>query len=151
MGYGVRVRNTSGGSSGGWATYVKRAREGVPMSQSELARRLGTDRTTVWRWENDRQRPENADVVAAVARVLQLDQEEALAAAGLRPGVEAPAEPTRELDEELELVRTDPRLPPDVKLRIIKLIVERRERERLAAIEETKRVIELFRDRNRSA
>jgi transcriptional regulator with XRE-family HTH domain len=100
--YGVRVRNTA--NRGGWGGYVKAAREAALLSQSELARRLRTDRTTVWRWEAGRQTPENAGIVADVARELNLDVDEALAAAGLRPGVEPPAQPTVERDEEVELI-----------------------------------------------
>lgn len=143
--YPVRVRNTSDENRGTWATFAKAARTGARMTQSELARQLGVERTTVWRWETGKQRPENADMVAAFARVLDIELDEALAAAGLRPGVVAPKEPTREFDEEIELVRTDPRLDDAMKQRIIDLIVERREREKAAALEETRRLIDLFR------
>lgn len=150
--YGVRVRNTRDGERnssgpGAWATYAKLAREAaVPtVSQSELARRLDTDRTTIWRWEHGKQKPDDPEIVARFAAALGLDLDETLAAAGLRPGVAAPEAPTVDVDEEIELVRTDQRLDPDMKRRIIALILERRERERSAAIEETKRLIELFR------
>lgn len=143
MAYGVRVRNTP--MAPDWATYFRTAREAARMSQSEAARQLGTDRTTVWRWENRRQKPENAEVVGEVVRVFKLDLDEALAAAGLRPGVGAPAQPTQELDEEIELVRTDHRLTENQKRRIIQMIEERREADRARSIEETKRVIDLFR------
>jgi hypothetical protein len=49
-------------------------------------------------------------------------------------------------DEEIELVRTDSGLTPEIKKRIIDNIVDRRNRERAAALEETRRMIELFRD-----
>lgn len=49
------------------------------------------------------------------------------------------------VDEELELVRTDPKLTPDMRKRIVALILERREREKVAAIEDTRRMIDLFR------
>lgn len=67
--------------------------------------------------------------------------------AGREPRVrEADTGDTIELhDEELELVRTDASLSPDMKKRIIDLILERRERDRAASFEETRRVIELFR------
>lgn len=143
--YGVRVRNTSDANRGTWATFAKAARTGARMTQSELARRLNVERTTIWRWETGKQKPENADVVAAFAVVLGIDTDEALAAAGLRPGQPAPAEPTREVDEEIELVRTDPKLTEDMKRRVIALILERRERDKAAALEETRRLIDLFR------
>jgi len=150
MPYGRRVRNTDSGerhSGSGWATYAKAARESVvpPISQSELARRLDTDRTTIWRWEHGRQRPDDPDIVVRWARALGLDVDEALAAAGFRPGVDVPPAPTIELDEEIELVRTDPRLTDDMKRRIIEIILQRREEDRRRRVEETKRMIELLR------
>lgn len=142
--YGVHMRNSSGQPRGTWATYARAAREGARLSKAELARRIGKDRGTIHRWEAGSNRPEDPDVVQAFALALGLDVDEALAAAGLRPGTEPPAEPTREYDEEIELVRTDPRLDEDMKRRIIDLIYARRERNKAAAIEETKRLIDLF-------
>lgn len=139
------MRNTSGPGRGTWATYVRAAREHRGLSKAELARRLRIDRGTVHRWEVGQNRPESAETIADVADVLNLDVEEALAAAGLRPGVGAPAQPTVEVDEEVELVRTDPRLTEDQRRRIIEIILDRRERDRQASIAETKRVIDLFR------
>lgn len=145
MPYRVHMRNTSGPGRGGWATYVTAAREHALVSKAELARRVGIDRGTVHRWEAGQNRPDSAEIVQRVANVLNVDLDEALAAAGLRPGVEAPAQPTVDHDEELELVRTDPRLTDDEKVRIIQVILERRERDKRASIEETRRIIELFR------
>lgn len=143
--YGVHMRNTSGQQRGTWATYSKAAREGALLSKAELSRRLQVDRGTIHRWETGATRPEDAEVVQTFAQLLGLNLDEALAAAGLRPGVEAPAEPTREVDEEIELVRTDPKLDAEMKRRIISLILERRERDKAAALEETRRMIDLFR------
>lgn len=118
------MRNTPAPQRGIWATYVLAARKnaGPRLSQAELARRLGVDRSTIWRWETGQSKPEDADIVAQLAEVLDLDLEEALAAAGLRPGVSAPAEPTRDIDEEIDLVRTDPQLTDSMKVRIIEMI-----------------------------
>ncbi|MFI2667882.1 helix-turn-helix domain-containing protein [Micromonospora carbonacea] len=52
--------------------------------------------------------------------------------------------PAEEDDEELHLVRTDPQLTEDMRKRIIALILERRERDRSAAVEDTRRLIALF-------
>lgn len=146
--YPLRVRNTQGVERGAWATYVKQARtSAVPsVGQSELARRVGVERTTVYRWETGQQRPENAETVRAVAEVLGLDLDEALAAAGLRPGVAPPTEPTRDVDEIEAIVLGDDRLSDEMKVRIIKLHRERRERDRLAAIEDTRQLYEMMRD-----
>lgn len=143
--YRVHMRNTSAAERGTWATYSTAARTAAGLSKAEAARQLGVDRGTVHRWETGQNRPENAEVVQAFARVYGLDVDEVLVAAGLRPG-EAPVEPTREADEEIELVATDERLSPQMKMRIINLILERRDRERERAIEETRRLIELFRN-----
>lgn len=107
---------------------------------------MGVDRTTVYRWETGGASPEDPLRVQLFAEVVGVDVLEALAAAGFRPDIEAPARPSVvERDEELELVRTDPKLDDAMRERIIALILERRERERAAALEETRRLIELFR------
>ncbi|MEU1240085.1 helix-turn-helix transcriptional regulator [Micromonospora parva] len=49
------------------------------------------------------------------------------------------------VDEEIELVRTDPKLTDDVRERIIALILKRRETQRAAGLEETRNMIDLFR------
>jgi hypothetical protein len=50
-----------------------------------------------------------------------------------------------EVDEEIELVRTDQRLDADMKRRIIALILERREQDRQRRMEETRQMIDLMR------
>lgn len=77
-----------------WAGYVKVAREHARLSRSGLADKIGVSYATVWRWETGKQSPENAAVVARFAEVTGVDLNEALAAAGLRPGEEAPEQPT---------------------------------------------------------
>jgi len=139
------MRNTSGPGRDTWAAYIRAAREHARLTKTELARRIGKDRATIGRWEDGKNRPEDANLVALLADELNLDRDEALAAAGLKPGVDAPARPTVEVDEEIELVRTDPKLDEPMKQRIITLILERRERDKAAAIAETKRMIDLFR------
>lgn len=108
----VRVRNTDEGSRNNdgqqdsWATFAKRSRLGAvpPVSQSELARRLETDRTTIWRWEHGKQKPDAPDIVVRFAMALNIDPDEALAAAGFKPGIIPPAEPTRDYDEDFRRV-----------------------------------------------
>lgn len=143
--YGVRVRNTEPSDHGGWATYVKEARasarDGRGMSQSELARRVGVDRVTVWRWESGVQRPEQSAIVQLVATALDLDLDEALAAAGMRPGVEAPATPTREPDEEVDLILTS-KVSEAMKKRILDRLYDRREEDRQRRMEELRFILD---------
>lgn len=139
--YGVHVRNTTGPGRGGWATYAKAARTGALLSQSELARRLGINRTTIFRWETGAARPENPDVVQAFAEVLSLNLDEALAAAGLRPGTTAPAEPTRERDEEMEMILAAP-VDDRMKQRMIERLRELRERDKQRRMEEIRFVLD---------
>lgn len=101
--YGVRMRNTRTPRQA-WAEYSAAARQAAKLSASELARRLGIDRVTVWRWENGKQKPENSEVVQKFAEATGVDLDEALAAAGLRPGAVAPKEPTQEPPMDPDLV-----------------------------------------------
>lgn len=134
------MRNTTEPQRRTWAQFAKAARG--RMSQSELARQLHVDRATIYRWETGQQRPENADTVARFARITAIDIDEALAAAGLRPDVEAPTEPTREPDEEEALIL---RAPVDDTLKRVMLdrLHERRERERVQRIADFETMIEL--------
>lgn len=134
-----------------WATYVRKLREATGISRPELARRLAVDPATVWRWETRKQKPEAPDIPQAIARLFGLDVEEVLAAAGLKAGAEPPPAPTPEIvDREIEMVRNDPDLEPEMKVLIVDLIVERRVRERVAALAETRRLIDLMKHRQAS-
>jgi transcriptional regulator with XRE-family HTH domain len=144
------VRNNPPADRVAWATFAKAAREtaqeGRGMSQSELARQLKVDRVTVWRWENGQQRPEDAGVVARFAAILCLDEEEALAAAGLRPGVAAPTEPTRERDEELEEILVAD-LPQRIKQELIEAVLAEREHDKERRMQMIQRLIRAERRR----
>lgn len=135
------MRNTSGPARGNWATYARAARESSLLTKAELARRLSVDRGTIHRWEAGANRPESPDMVAAFAQVLGLDLDEALAAAGLRPGTPAPAEPTRERDEELEMILAAP-VDDRMKKRMIERLYELRERDKQRRIDEIKFIID---------
>lgn len=50
-------------------------------------------------------------------------------------------------DEEIELIANDPDLDITMKEQIIKLVLQRRERDRAAGIEDTRRVINIFKQR----
>lgn len=142
--YVVHVRNTPTPHRGTWATYSTNARRDAMLSISKFAQHIGVDRGTVYRWESGKTTPTDPDVVQRFATVLGVDLDEALAAAGLRPGTTAPLAPTRERDAEEEYVRTHPKLSDEMKVRIIKLIRDRRERERDAGMEDTRRLVELM-------
>jgi transcriptional regulator with XRE-family HTH domain len=118
MAYGLRMRNAVPPDRGDWATFVKSRREAVKMTGAELSRRLHIDRATLWRWESGRQRPENGEMVAAVAELFGADLDEALAAAGLRPAEVVQVEPDPPLDPLLAAILRileDKNVPEDEK------------------------------------
>jgi transcriptional regulator with XRE-family HTH domain len=135
------MRNTPPASRGAWATFSKSAREGAGLSQSELARRLQIDRSTLHRWETAKARPENADMVQSFARETGVELDEALAAAGLRPGVPPPAEPTRERDEEIDLIMSAP-VDDATRRRMLERLAYLRERDRKQRLEDIRFLLE---------
>lgn len=139
--YGVRVRNTSADPRSAWATFAKAAREGARLTQSELARRVGTDRTTVWRWETGRQKPENVAIVVDFARVTNIDLSEGMAAAGLVPDVEPPTEPTRQPDVEIDLIMKSG-APDALKRRMLERLHQLRTRDQQRRMEDLRWMLE---------
>lgn len=87
-----RVRDRTVGER--WAAYLAAARARAGMTKAELARAANVGRATVFRWEAGESRPEQAEIVARVANVLGIELDEALIAAGLRPGEVAPNQPS---------------------------------------------------------
>lgn len=121
-----------------WASYVKAARVAAGLSQTDLAVRTRISRNTISRWEIGRYRPDKPEDVISVARATGVDPNEALAAAGFRPDVPAPPEPTRTPDPELDRIR-ESKLSPAAKAKLTARIKERRQREqeqRLADLED---------------
>lgn len=121
-----------------WASYVKAARVAAGLSQTDLAVRTRISRNTISRWEVGRYRPDKPEDVITVARATGVDPGEALAAAGFRPDVPPPADPTPPPDPELDRIRAS-KLSPVAKARLIARITERRQREqdaRLADLED---------------
>lgn len=129
-----------GDASGGenWAGYLRRMTDRPGWSVARLARESGIHRGTIFKWIKGDRGITVANVVA-VAQALGDDPVNALKAAAA-----VGDEPPR--DETIELVRTDPRLTPDQKIQAINLIVERRERQRAAELEEIRRIVELMAD-----
>lgn len=115
--YRVHVRNTSEPERGTWATYIAATRELFKLTKADFARRIGVDRGTVHRWEIGQRKPEDPRVIQRVAEEFELDLDEALAAAGLRPMHSPPTKPSREppmAPELLAVVRllADPNTSP---------------------------------------
>lgn len=131
----MRVRTIPDRPRDSWATYVSALRQATGISRAEMARRLGVDPTTVWRWETGRQKPESPAVPQAMAGLFHLDLDEALAAAGLKPDVEPPKEPTRERDEEMELILSAP-VDERTKKQMIDRLLMLREQDRRRRIDE---------------
>lgn len=80
------MRNTSAAKSGDWATFSLTARKAARLSQRALAQAIGVARETIWRWETDKQRPENVETVRRFAEATGVDLTEALRAARLHAG-----------------------------------------------------------------
>lgn len=127
----------SGARAEDWGGYLRRMTNRPGWSVAKLARESGVHRGTIFKWIRGGSGV-TINSVRAIAEALGDDLDNALRAAG-SVADELPQ------DEEIELVRTDERLPPEVKKRIIDHIIDRRERERAASLEETRRMIELLR------
>lgn len=82
-----RMRDIAPGAT--WASYVRAARSHAGLSVTKLAELAKVGRATIYRWETGAARPERAEIVARVAQVCGVDLEEALTAAGFRPGEKA--------------------------------------------------------------
>jgi transcriptional regulator with XRE-family HTH domain len=122
----------------GWGAYLRRMTKRPGWSVARLAREAQIHRATIFKYINGEKTGVTVATVTAIAKALGDDPANALRAAGtVAPDVEP-------VDEELELVRDDPGLTPEMKVRIVNLIMERRERSRAAELEETRRVIDLF-------
>lgn len=92
--YDVRMRHNAAGESDDWATLVKTHRALRGATQGGLAELAKVSRETVWRWENGRQVPEDADTVDLVVKALPtLDRDTAFRAAGLLPSAAVTADP----------------------------------------------------------
>jgi transcriptional regulator with XRE-family HTH domain len=127
--YGVQMRSTSDPGRDTWAAYATASREAAGLNKSALARRLDVDRATVSRWETGATRPDSAETVVAFADLFGLDRDEALSAAGFRPGTtDAPARPApldpRE-DPVIRAILDDPRWSDDQREELVRMQLER--------------------------
>lgn len=122
-----------------WAGYLRRMTGRQGWSVARLARESNIHRGTIFKWISGKGGV-NVSSVTAIAEALGDDPANALRAAGRVDAGEA-------ADQEIELVRSDPDLEPEMKILIVNLIVERRARDRDAALAETQRLIDLMKRR----
>lgn len=102
----MRVRNTPADDPRQtWANYVRALLTATGLSGPQLAKRLGVNAATVWRWETGRQKPESPEVPEALAELFALDVDEVLTAAGLRRDrAAAKPEPVVPLDPDMQII-----------------------------------------------
>lgn len=91
--YVVHVRN-EGARSETWASLVQEAMTATELDEYELAEAIGTNRTTVWRWLQGRNKPANVPAVERFAEATGIDLNRALRAAGFAPRAAVPVEAT---------------------------------------------------------
>lgn len=146
----MHVSNASPPPRGTWATYAEAARLRLKVDKTGMADLLGIERSTIHRWETGRTRPRDPEVIRLFAEVAGLDLDEALAAAGLRPGAESRPTPR---DEEIERVLQSDLSNP-IKMKIIESLMAMREEDERRHREDLQRrqqVIELMIEQARSA
>lgn len=124
------------------ASMIEARRMELGISGSKAAQAAGIDRAT-WSSAEKGERATQPHNWAGIERALAWKPGSIKAI--LDGGEPTPADAIGDVDEELHLVRTDPQLTDDMRQRIIALILERRERDKAAALEDTRRMIDLFR------
>ncbi|MBM0277224.1 helix-turn-helix domain-containing protein [Micromonospora tarensis] len=125
------------------AKAIETRRIELGLSGAAAARAAGIDRATWTSAENGTRRTAEHNY-AGIERALQWKPGSIRAVLGGGEPMTLDPSASEPVDEEIELVRTDPRLTADMRERIIRLIVERRERDRAAALDDTRRLIDLF-------
>lgn len=124
------------------AKRVRARRQELGLSVRAAAQAADMDRNT-WSYLEDGSRRTSEFKYAGIERALQWEPGSVTAILDGREPTPAAAG-NAEHDEEIELVRTDPKLSDDMRERIIALILKRRERDKAAALEDTRRMIDLF-------
>ncbi len=136
--YRVTMGNNQADTNG-WGDYLKRMTGRPGWSVARLAREAGVNRATVFKWISGRTGVTVANV-RLVATALGDEPNNALrAAAG---SVIADDDQLLATDEEIRLVNSDPRLTPAQRTRILRLIHDRRARERAAGLAETQSILD---------
>jgi transcriptional regulator with XRE-family HTH domain len=135
--YRVSMGDASEHTGETWGGYLRRMTSRDGWSVARLARQSGIHRGTIFKWIKGVSGV-NVASVRAIADALGEDPNEVLrAAAGSVVDDDHP-------DPEEEYVRTHPKLSDDMKVRIIRLIRERRAVERQAGMDQTRRLVELM-------
>lgn len=80
-----------------WASYARLARQRARLHIADVVRLSGLGRSTIHRWERGQQTPLTPGPVRQWAAAVGVPVEEALAAAGLRPGPPPPTPTQGEL------------------------------------------------------
>jgi transcriptional regulator with XRE-family HTH domain len=125
------------------AKKVRARRVELGLSVRAAAQAADIDRNT-WSYLEDGSRRTSEFKYAGIERALQW--ESGSVAAILEGREPTPVQPGggEEVDDEIELVRGDKKLTPEIRERIISVILERRARDNAAAMEDTRRLIDLF-------
>lgn len=135
--YRVNVGNDQTAENG-WGEYLKRMTSRPGWSVARLAREAGINRATAFKWISGRTGVTVANV-RLVAQALGDDPNNALRAAA---GSVVEDNQILATDEEIQLVNSDPRLSPVQRTRVLRMIHDRRAREREAGLAETRSIID---------
>ncbi|MEV0726050.1 helix-turn-helix transcriptional regulator [Micromonospora purpureochromogenes] len=127
------------------AQKVRARRVELGLSVRAAAQAAEMDRNT-WSYLEDGSRKTAEFKYAGIERALRWEPGSVSAILeGREPTpISGPKAAEDPVDEEIELVRTDPKLSDEMRDRIIRLILERRKRDKAAALEDTRRMIDLF-------
>ncbi|WP_146755545.1 transcriptional regulator [Micromonospora saelicesensis] len=125
------------------ARKVRARRVELGLSVRAAAQAAEMDRNT-WSYLEDGSKKTAEFKYAGIERALQWEPGSVTAILDGRDPTPVTA-PSEADDEEIELVRGDKKLTPEMRDRIIALIHERRKRQKAASLEETRNMIELFR------
>lgn len=123
------------------AKAIEARRLALGLSASAAARTASIDRAT-WSSAEKGERDTLPHNWAGIERALRWKP--GSIATTLNGGEPSPVEDD-DVDEEIELVRSDPKLTDDMRERIIALIRERRENDKVTGMQETRRLLDLFR------
>lgn len=132
----------NGSATQSWGDYVKTLRTAAGLSVQDVADRIGSSHSTVWRWENRGARPETSATPEAVAALFGRPADEALERAGLRSRTHVEAPPVVEVDPDLRDI-LESGLPKRIQQELIAHVREQRQRDEQRRIEEARTMIRI--------